>query len=490
MKRKLRLSESEFKSLLTTIVSEALSPSQYRGYVKEFNRERYDSSFKSLGDKYEHDRNYYRIYIPLESSTNVGPISTTEKEVSDFLSKNGYQVLDYIKGIVKFGESKNTTSIGKVLTRLKADDLMKKFVSDESRKALTSDASNLMVVISRHPYDIAGSDTDRNWTNCMTMAHPNSKRLTPLLNQYNEIRKEKDKWDDYFYNINIGKIKPSKEEHETNLKDYKTFLSTYDSSLVSKLKGNIDDRKVSGENVKYIINDVKEGSLTSYLIKKDDKNIQNPIAVLNIKPYINEINNNDFLLVSDNTMYGNGRPEFKSTVDSILNELNDGKEGFYCVSKKVYQDGNVTTVERRSKEDNEKFNQLVLKIKNILPSLANELAEEILDEAMSVGYTVINDFAEDNVDDDVFDIQHATDEFESEVLKQKGNLIKLIYECLISMDVDEYQVEKWIRYHKRLYNEFLEDKFIRGFILTENPCLEEITHEINSIAFEVTNYHN
>ena len=345
MKKKLRLTESEFKSLLTNIISEALNPSQYRKYVKEFNRERYDSSFKSLGDKYEHDRNYYRIYIPLESSTNVGPISATEKEVSDVLSKNGYQVLDYIKGIVKFGESKNTTSIGKVLTRLKADDLMKKFVSDESRKALTSDASNLMVVISRHPYDIAGSDTDRNWTNCMTMAHPNSKRLTPLLNQYNEKRKEKDKWSEYFYDMNIGKITPSKEEDKTILKDYTTFLSS-----ISKLSDDIDDRKVSGENVEYLIHDVKEGSLISYLIKKDDKNIQTPLAVLNIKPFINTENSNDFILVSDIKMYGNGRPEFKSTVDSILNEINGDKEGFYCVSKKVYKDGNVTTVERRNKQ--------------------------------------------------------------------------------------------------------------------------------------------
>ena len=114
MKKKLTLTESEFKKLLVNIVSEALTPSQYRPYMKKFNRERYSDIFKSLGDKYEHDRNYHRIYIPLDETIKSGPVSETEIEVTEFLEKNGYKVLDYIKGISKYGDSKNTTSIGKI----------------------------------------------------------------------------------------------------------------------------------------------------------------------------------------------------------------------------------------------------------------------------------------------------------------------------------------------------------------------------------------
>jgi len=471
-------------------VSEALNPSQYREYVKEFNRERYENSFRTLGDKYEHDRNYYRIYIPLESSTNVGPISNTEKEVSDFLSKNGYQVLDYIKGIAKFGESKNTTSIGKALTKLKSDDLMKKFVSDESRKSLTSDASNLMVVISRHPYDIAGSDTDRNWTNCMTMAaHPNSKRLAPLLNQYDEKLKEKNKWDEYFNNVNVGKINPSKEELETNLKDY--HKSKYDSESMSKLRADIDNRKVSGQNVKYIIHDVKEGSLTSYLIKKDDKNIQNPIAVLNIKPYINEKDSDDFLLISDSNMYGQGRPEFKKTVDNVLSLINKPVSGLFCLNKKLYNDSGRPDVFINGGKEEEFFQTSLDKVKKIANSSNGEklLTKKIFDEINSQVNLIplyLKDLYNLNLDND--EIKRYSNIFASEVrqnlplkLKNKKfdidiNNIKDYFNGFLSdfpKDYDnvdkfaEYFIDRYFKYNRdvndTISSEF--DKMLDEFVL-------------------------
>lgn len=314
------------------LLQEALKPSQFRKYVKAFNRERYNDIFKSLGDKYEHDRNYYRIYIPLGKEEKSGPVSTVEKEVTDFLTQNGYQVLDYVKGVAKFGESKNTTTIGKALTRLRAEDLMKKFVSDESRKALTSDAESLMVVISRHPYDIAGSDTDRNWTNCMTLGHAGSKRIEKIQTEIDALKK---------------RLKDMTKDNPNWYKEFEQGRGslTWDSpeiklnGKIRALQDEINDRKETGVNAKYLIHDVKEGSLISYLIKKTDKNINNPLAVLNIKPYINDNNPDDFILISDNVMYGNGRPEFKKTVDSILEEINGSDVGgYYCLQKNIYGD--------------------------------------------------------------------------------------------------------------------------------------------------------
>jgi len=287
--------------------------------------------FKSLGDNFEHDRNYYRIYIPLGSQEKKEFISDTQKEIINFLNQNGYEVLDYVKGITKYGDAKNTTTIGKVLTRLKDDDLMKKFVSDESRKALTSDVENLMVVISRHPYDIVGSDTDRNWTNCMTLGHPESQRTKELVQKYNELKK----------------VGGDKEK----LKD---------------LKDKIESRKETGENTKYLLNDIKEGSLISYLIKKDDKNINNPLAVLNIKPYVNEKNNADIILLSDNKMYGNARPEFKKTVDNVLEVLNGDKHGSYCINKYIYKDDGDREVIYYSTEDlYNQFKEIINSITNV-----------------------------------------------------------------------------------------------------------------------------
>lgn len=37
--------------------NEALKPSQFRKYVKEFDKDRYSEIFKEIGDKYEHDKN-------------------------------------------------------------------------------------------------------------------------------------------------------------------------------------------------------------------------------------------------------------------------------------------------------------------------------------------------------------------------------------------------------------------------------------------------
>jgi len=336
MKKKLTLTESEFKKLLVNIVSEALTPSQYRPYMKKFNRERYSDIFKFLGDKYEHDRNYYRIYVPLEEVKQSGPISETETEVTKILEVNGYKVLDYVKGISKYGDSKNTVSIGKVLTKLKAEDLMKEFVSDEARKSLSSNISNLMVVISRHPYDIAGSDTDRNWTNCMTMSQGNvtSERVNKLLQELSDL-----------------KTKMVAAELSADISIAKDIK--YEMELI---KDKIKERKEEGENVKYIINDVKEGSLVSYLINRNDKNITNPIAVLNIKPYTNEDDDDDFILISDNNMYGNGRYEFKSTVDKILKHINGDKFGFFCLKDSLYADSQPEKINILSKEQSDFLN--------------------------------------------------------------------------------------------------------------------------------------
>ena len=44
---------------------EALKPSQFRRFVQAFNKERYTDIF----NKYEGDKNHYRIYLPLKGET-------------------------------------------------------------------------------------------------------------------------------------------------------------------------------------------------------------------------------------------------------------------------------------------------------------------------------------------------------------------------------------------------------------------------------------
>lgn len=301
------------------IVTEALLPSQYRDYVLEFDKTRYESLFKSMKEKYSGDKNAYRIYIPLNRQDN--PI---EIEIQEFLSKIGYEVIDYAKGTCKFTGSKNASKIGQVLTKFEkthpeSKGLMNKFVSDNSRKS--GNLNDLMICVSRHPYDIAGADSDRAWTNCMTLATPNAKRIIELKNELERLES----------------------------------MSPKDMNKISQLKSKIEGYEVEGVNVWKLQKDIKQGSLISFLIKKDDKNINNPIANLNIKPYVSDKKKSDIILVSDSIMYGQGMPEYKESLDKWLDEVNGIRiSGLFRLKDGIYIDSNSTEIrffdEPKSKE--------------------------------------------------------------------------------------------------------------------------------------------
>lgn len=272
--------------------NEALKPSQFRKYVKHIDKERYADIFQEYKEKYDGDRNAYRIYLPLLQEEN--PV---EKEIADFLDTINVEIIDYRKGQCRFKDAKNPSKIGQVLTRNKQDKLFKMFVEDPFRKA----GEDLMVCISRHPYDIAGADTDRAWTNCMTLASDGTPRIDRLED---ELRRavEKD-----------------------------------DKEWIDDVKKRIKNQKGVGKKVRFLLEDVKKGSLISFLIKKNDRNIENPIANLNIKPFVNVDDKDDVILVCDRKMYGRGTPEFKKTILEWVREVNgELKGGYYKVKAGLY----------------------------------------------------------------------------------------------------------------------------------------------------------
>ena len=470
---RLRLTESELKKVIIKMVNEALKPSQFRKYATEFNRERYSDIFKTLGDKYGHDKNYYRIYIPLQSSSQEGPVSETQKEVTKFLEDNGYKVLDYVKGTAKYGDSKNVTTIGKALSRLKSDALMKKFVSDESRKALTSDASNLMVVISRHPYDIAGSDTDRNWTNCMTMGHSDSPRVTKLNNELKELQYKLELLEAEYSNTpGFKKVKSAPNEDGEDTNGYlmtKEFLSSPLYKVIKRIgevNSELEDRKEEGQNAKYLIHDVKEGSLISYLIISDDKNIQNPIAVLNIKPYVKEHGEN-FILVSDNNMYGQGRPEFKSTVDSILNEINGDVEagGYYCLSGKIYADSQPRRIFAMDKDVNKFYVATQNYLKNNIVPIVESAFEDNVPSAID---SALEAYSSDN-DIDFDELYEHEDNIKKIINSEKQAIINSIIKTG-DFDVKEDNIYFSYDLFKKLYPKDKDnvEKFVKYYFKGHN----------------------
>lgn len=163
---------------MINISTSALAPSQYRQYVKGWNKERYADLFR----KYTGDRNNFRIHIPLSKQgakrINVAAIP---EAIQKSVSEKGYMVEDYVTGIAVDSTGKRRIKIGKLLP----PELQQLFANDKSRSnARNAAAGNQMVVISRHPYDVAGMSTDRGWVSCMHLVGgSNAKYVRDDINQ-------------------------------------------------------------------------------------------------------------------------------------------------------------------------------------------------------------------------------------------------------------------------------------------------------------------
>jgi hypothetical protein len=101
-----------------------------------------------------------------------------ENEIRGHIEPHGYQIHDYVNGIAvdKYGRQ---TKIAKILGKLKVDPNL--HASDPRVIAKNADQvspDTHEMVISRHPYHVAGMSSGRHWRSCMTLpgdeTHPNS----------------------------------------------------------------------------------------------------------------------------------------------------------------------------------------------------------------------------------------------------------------------------------------------------------------------------
>lgn len=123
---------------------------------------RLETIFKSEPLK---DKRANRIYL----SETIVPDYITPVEITSFLEGKGYKIISHLKGTclpptgLDPRKKKQPIKIGKALTKLGREDLVKVY---SANKSLYSLDDNLMVVISRHPYDLVGMSTRRRWTSC------------------------------------------------------------------------------------------------------------------------------------------------------------------------------------------------------------------------------------------------------------------------------------------------------------------------------------
>lgn len=235
----------------TAELDENLTLDQARKYRREWNETNYEKLFRRFS---KHPK-AFRLYFPL---SNTGDEPEVPDEIDEYLRSKGYETSDYKKGLATDGQRQ--FKIGRLL----ADNpkLLKKFTNDPSRAA--GKTVDYFVVISRHPYDVAGMSTDRGWTSCM----------------------------------------------------------------------DIED----GSKRHYVLSDVRSGTIIAYVVRPTDKNINNPVGRVLIKPFVNIGDDHDIVLIRENKVYGTNVPGFLATVDAWLEKVNGHKQGFYRRAPGLYSD--------------------------------------------------------------------------------------------------------------------------------------------------------
>lgn len=322
-------------------IMEALKFSQVRRFLKNWDKTRYKSIFSN--PKYKHDRNSFRLYIPISNesipASDIAPIPA----IQSFLTQNGYSIVDYRKGIVFDENKKQQIKIGKVLQKFDRSDLLNLFNTDKNREAIRSQH---IVVISRHPYDIAGMSTNRGWTSCM--------------------------------NLNTGQYR------------------------------------------KYVPIDIKEGTIVAYVVKREDKNISNPVGRILIKPFIDSLGSDRIYLVPESYCYGTGVTGFTDTVEKWTNEVNKSNDleniAIFKWNPKFYDDSSMSSKEivtGKMPEGEKEQIQLVLSKPWMIADIDNP-SETIQKIALSKDGTLIK-----HIDNPSFEMQLVA-------VRENGNALQFI----------------------------------------------------------------
>lgn len=223
----------------------AITLSQYKSVLKQAGNIWDKDRYKDIFQEYTDAPKAYRIYLSILQSKPKKERIPIPIPIKKYVENKGYVIESYIEGIAVTKDGKTKIKIGKLL---KEDpSLLNTFNNDSTRSLKKKD--DLIVVISRHPYDLTGASTGRGWTSC----------------------------------------------HDLN-GDSNTYL-------------------------KYLPLNIQHGTLVAYLIRNNDKNINNPISRVLIKPFFN-LTTNKIALVMDGTIYGTNSDNFRKTVKSWIDVVN------------------------------------------------------------------------------------------------------------------------------------------------------------------------
>lgn len=151
--------------------------------LEELTLDQKNKLFKDLGNKYDANihnnifKGQSRIYAPLSIGTVNSAKSPLEKKIQNLIKPAGYEISDYKTGIAhKIDDPSRKIKIGKLV---KDQALLQKFANDPDRAA-AKQSTQLEIVYSKDPVDIAGMSTDRGWVSCMDLSGGANKQYVPV----------------------------------------------------------------------------------------------------------------------------------------------------------------------------------------------------------------------------------------------------------------------------------------------------------------------
>jgi hypothetical protein len=240
----------------------------------------------------------HRIAIPLKSSKLELPKTVPlMEEINELFIPLGYRINsfeDYLNNkVYKIGDTKNPMKIGGLLNKTRPS-LFSRYDLDVERKQWRDMINNsdkpLKIIISRHPYDLLGMSSGRDWKDgtCMKLGCS---------------------------------------------EDDKVYINILASMGQNKIEG-----VGSGKNK--IKRDIIEGVLIAYVVDINDNNINKPLSRLLIKPYVNEKDKTQIVWVASSKIYGRLVDGFKSSVDNWIGSWQgEISFGLYCLKNGLYPDG-------------------------------------------------------------------------------------------------------------------------------------------------------
>lgn len=164
-----------------------LTYNEFKTWHQVCSKEFYDKLGAIFEEEPFKDKRANRIYLYPKMTTDY----KLQSEIIDFLKEKNYNIHDEIQGMcIKIPkdarEKVSAVKIGKILGKFGQNDLLKAYT--DLRTLHQVDVENYIIVVSRHPYDVVGVSTRRQWTSCIDL-HEKTYKGEHLRGKFTDLLK-------------------------------------------------------------------------------------------------------------------------------------------------------------------------------------------------------------------------------------------------------------------------------------------------------------